>query len=61
VNVSDQQVIDTILDQSKHGDIVLCHDIHERTIGVMPTVLDGLLAQGFSFVTVTELLKLQGN
>jgi peptidoglycan/xylan/chitin deacetylase (PgdA/CDA1 family) len=61
VAVSDQQVIDTILNESDHGEIILCHDIHERTIGVMPTVLDGLLAQGFSFVTVSELLELQGN
>ncbi|MCF7732430.1 MAG: polysaccharide deacetylase family protein [Akkermansiaceae bacterium] len=59
--VSDQQVISTILTESDHGEIVLCHDIHERTIGVMPAVLDGLLAQGFSLVTVTELLALQGN
>ena len=61
VAVSDQQVIDTILNESDHGEIILCHDIHERTIGVMPTVLDGLLAQGFSFVTISELLELQGN
>jgi peptidoglycan/xylan/chitin deacetylase (PgdA/CDA1 family) len=61
VAVSDQQVIDTILNESDHGEIILCHDIHERTIGVMPTVLDGLLAQGFSFVTVSELLALQAN
>jgi peptidoglycan/xylan/chitin deacetylase (PgdA/CDA1 family) len=59
--VSDSQVINTILTQSDHGEIILCHDIHERTIGVMPTVLDGLLAQGFSFVTVSELLELRGN
>lgn len=59
--VTDQEVINTILTESNHNEIVLCHDIHERTIGVMPTVLDGLLAQGFSFVTVTERLKLQGN
>jgi peptidoglycan/xylan/chitin deacetylase (PgdA/CDA1 family) len=58
--VSDQQVIDTILTEADHGEIILCHDIHERTIAVMPTVLDGLLAQGFSFVTVTELRALQG-
>lgn len=61
MTVSDQQVIDTILTESDHGEIILCHDIHERTINVMPTVLDGLLAQGFSFVTVSELLALQGN
>jgi peptidoglycan/xylan/chitin deacetylase (PgdA/CDA1 family) len=60
-SVSDAQVISTILTQADHGEIILCHDIHERTIGVMPAVLDGLLAQGFSFVTVSELLEMQGN
>ncbi len=59
--VSDQQVIDTILTESDHQEIILCHDIHQRTIDVMPTVLDGLLSQGFSFVTVCEMLDLRGN
>ena len=43
------------------GPIILLHDIHERTILVTPTILDTLLAQGYSFVTVPELLALQGN
>ncbi len=55
--VTDSQVIANIL-AANHGDIILCHDIHERTIAVMPAALDGLLAQGFSFVTVSELLEL---
>jgi peptidoglycan/xylan/chitin deacetylase (PgdA/CDA1 family) len=59
--VTDQQVIDTILDESDHGEIILCHDIHERTINVTPAVLDGLIGRGFSFVTVSELRALQGN
>ena len=59
--VSDEQVVDTILTESDHGEIILTHDIQARTIAVMPEILDGLLAQGFSFVTVTELLELQGN
>jgi peptidoglycan/xylan/chitin deacetylase (PgdA/CDA1 family) len=59
--VSDEQVVDTILIESDHGEIILTHDIHARTIALMPEILDGLLAQGFSFVTVTELLELQGN
>jgi peptidoglycan/xylan/chitin deacetylase (PgdA/CDA1 family) len=61
VTVSDEQVVDTILTESDHGEIILTHDIHERTISVMPEILDGLLDQGFSFVTVTQLLELQGN
>lgn len=58
--VPDSQVIANIL-AADHGDIILCHDVHERTITVMPAALDGLLARGFSFVTVTELLELGGN
>ncbi|VGO17560.1 Peptidoglycan-N-acetylglucosamine deacetylase [Pontiella desulfatans] len=57
--VSDEQVVDTILTESDHGEIILTHDIHARTIAVMPEILDGLLVQGFSFVTVTELLELE--
>jgi peptidoglycan/xylan/chitin deacetylase (PgdA/CDA1 family) len=59
--VSDEDVVDTILTESDHGEIILTHDIHARTIAVMPEILDGLLTNGFSFVTVTELLELQGN
>jgi len=58
--VSDQQVIDTILTETDHGEIILCHDLKDRTIPLMPTVLDGLLADGFSFVTISELLELRG-
>lgn len=61
VNVSDEEVVNTILTDSDHDEIILTHDIHARTIAVMPEILDGLLAQGFSFVTVTELLELRGN
>lgn len=59
--VTDEEVVDTILNESDHGEIILTHDIHARTIAVMPEILDGLLAQDFSFVTVTELLEFKGN
>lgn len=59
--VSDAEVVDTILTESDHGEIILTHDIHARTIALMPEILDGLLSEGFSFVTVSELLELQGN
>jgi peptidoglycan/xylan/chitin deacetylase (PgdA/CDA1 family) len=58
--VSNEQVIATILNDSDSGEIILCHDIHQRTIDVMPAVLDGLLARGFTFVTVREILALRG-
>jgi len=47
-----------IMAESKPGSIILCHDIHKTTIDAMPATLDALLAKGFKFVTVSELLAL---
>lgn len=46
------------LSQTHSGSIILTHDIHKSTIDAMPSTLDGLLAKGFKFVTVSELLAL---
>ena len=35
------------------------HDIHQTTIDALPTVLDYLKSQGYTFVTVDELLDYQ--
>lgn len=35
------------------------HDIHETTADALPTVLENLEANGYKFVTVSELLKWQ--
>ncbi len=64
MSVPDQQVINTILNNASHEDIILAHDIHQRTIDLMPIILDELLTSdnandpAFSFVTVSELLQL---
>jgi peptidoglycan-N-acetylglucosamine deacetylase len=47
-----------ILAETKKGSIILCHDIHKATVDAMPATLDALLAKGFKFVTVTELLQM---
>lgn len=47
-----------ILSQTKKGSIILCHDIHKATIDAMPATLDALIAKGFKFATVSELLKM---
>ena len=47
-----------VLGETKPGSIILCHDIHKTTIDAMPATLDALLAKGFKFVTVTELLAM---
>jgi peptidoglycan-N-acetylglucosamine deacetylase len=47
-----------ILQNARPGSILLAHDIHPSTIDAMPAVLDGLLAKGFQFATVSELIAL---
>jgi len=48
-----------ILAGAQPGAIVLAHDIHPGTIEAMPATLDALLAKGYKFVTVSELLALE--
>ena len=47
-----------IIRGAKPGSIILSHDIHAQTIAAMPQTFDALLAKGFRFVTVSELLSL---
>ena len=47
-----------ILRQTVPGSIILSHDIHKSTVDAMPATIDALLAKGFKFVTVSELLAM---
>ena len=47
-----------ILQNAKPGSIILAHDIHPSTIEAMPLVFDGLLAKGYKFATVSELIAM---
>jgi len=47
-----------ILNETRPGSIILVHDIHASSIDAMPGTLDGLLAKGFRFVTVSQLINL---
>lgn len=48
-----------ILSGTRAGSIVLAHDLHSTTVDAMPTTLDALLAKGYRFVTVSQLLKMK--
>jgi peptidoglycan/xylan/chitin deacetylase (PgdA/CDA1 family) len=52
------RVSSQLIQNAKPGDILLAHDIHASTIAAMPATLDALLAKGFRFLTVSELLAL---
>jgi len=53
-----ERVANSIITNTKAGDIILAHDIHPTTVNAMPKTLDALLAKGFKFVTVSELLAM---
>jgi peptidoglycan/xylan/chitin deacetylase (PgdA/CDA1 family) len=47
-----------ILKHTVPGSIILSHDIHKSTVDAMPATLDALLAKGYKFVTVSELIAM---
>jgi peptidoglycan/xylan/chitin deacetylase (PgdA/CDA1 family) len=49
-----------ILANTAPGAIILAHDIHPSTVAAMPGTLDALLAQGYKFATVSELIAMEG-
>lgn len=56
---SSSKVHDQVLKQTKPGSIILCHDIHTETVNAMPATLDELIARGYQFATVTQLINLE--
>jgi peptidoglycan/xylan/chitin deacetylase (PgdA/CDA1 family) len=49
-------VAQRIVSRSHPGAVILAHDIHGPTVRAMPAAIDGLIARGFEFVTLSELL-----
>lgn len=43
--------------QTSDGSIILMHDIHQPSVNSLPKVIEYLQGQGYSFVTVSELLN----
>ena len=45
-----------VMAKVKPGSIVLLHDIHASTVDAVPSIIDQLAAQGYTLVTVDQLL-----
>ena len=56
--VTPAQVEQRILEHTQNGSIILSHDIHPTTVEAMPDTFDKLLAKGYKFVTVSELIAM---
>lgn len=50
-------ILTEIQRQARNGSIVLMHDIHGTTVNALPRVIEYLKEQGYSFVTIPELLS----
>ena len=51
-----QDIIDRVLSKTQPGSIVLFHNAAKYTPQALPTIIEGLLQEGFSFVPVSELI-----
>ena len=52
-------ILTEIQHQVTNGSIVLMHDIHQPTVNSLPKVIEYLKEQGYTFVTVSELLNVR--
>ncbi len=51
-----QSTYNEIINTAANGNIVLCHDIHSSSVDSMESVIPKLLEEGYTFVTVSDLL-----
>jgi peptidoglycan/xylan/chitin deacetylase (PgdA/CDA1 family) len=52
-------IITSVLNNTQNGSIILMHDgggDRQETIGALPTIIERLLARGFTFVTIPQML-----
>lgn len=56
-NISPDVVVARVLSYARPGTIVLLHSGQYKTIEALPEIVDQLRAQGYTFVTVSQLLN----
>ncbi|WNQ11778.1 polysaccharide deacetylase family sporulation protein PdaB [Paenibacillus aurantius] len=57
-NIGVDQIVERVVTKAHNGDIVLLHasDSSEQTHEALPRIIDQLKAQGYEFVTVSEMI-----
>lgn len=55
-----QKVVDAVLGAVQPGDIILLHDFYPTSVQAALEIVDRLQAEGYAFVTVEELFRIQG-
>ena len=54
--ISAAEIVRRITQKTKEGSIILCHNNSDHILEALPTVLDDLIAKGYEFVTMSELI-----
>ena len=55
-----QTICQTVVCTVRDGDVILLHDMTDSSVDAALAIVDELKAQGFRFVTATELARLKG-
>lgn len=55
-----EKVIAAVMDSVKPGDIILLHDFYPTSVDAALEIIDQLQAEGYTFVTVEELFRIEG-
>jgi peptidoglycan/xylan/chitin deacetylase (PgdA/CDA1 family) len=53
----EDKITSKVLAETTAGSIVLCHDVSQQTANCIGPILDGLLARGFEFATLSVLMR----
>ena len=56
---NETSILTEVQRQVRSGSIVLLHDIHGETVNALPKIIDYLKGQGYSFVTIPDLLDIR--
>lgn len=54
------KVVNAVLGAVKPGDVILLHDFYSTSVDAALEIIDQLQAEGYDFVTVEELFRIQG-
>ena len=55
-----EKITAAVLSSVESGDVILMHDIYESSVEAALMIVDALQAEGYTFVTVRELMELSG-
>ncbi|SHF11829.1 polysaccharide deacetylase family sporulation protein PdaB [Thermoanaerobacter uzonensis DSM 18761] len=60
-NPAVESVVNRVISHTKNGSVILMHEGKINTLAALPLIIEKLKSEGYSFVTVSELLNYEKN